>query len=153
MSLADQVNADIKQAMRDKNKTRLTALRALRGEIIKFDKSGSGRAIEDEDVTVLIKRLLKQRQDSIKMYDDAGRDELAQGERDESEVLQAYLPAALSEEELTALVDQAIVASGATGPKQMGLVMKELKGLIADSGKDADNRVVAGLVKDKLAAL
>ena len=76
MSLADQVNADLKQAMRDKDQVKLASIRALRGEIIKFNKSGADQEISDADVTGFIKRLIKQRQDSITMFSEAGRTEL-----------------------------------------------------------------------------
>lgn len=153
MSLADQVNADLKQAMRDKNQVKLASIRALRGEIIKFNKSGADQEISDADVTGFIKRLIKQRQDSITMFSEAGRTELAEKEQAQIDVLQAYLPAALSEDELAALVAQAVSETGATSQRDMGGVMKALKGLVAASGKDADNRVVAALVKSTLAAL
>ncbi|HAR65546.1 MAG TPA: glutamyl-tRNA amidotransferase [Lentisphaeria bacterium] len=153
MSLADQVNADLKQAMRDKDQVKLASIRALRGEIIKFNKSGADQEISDADVTGFIKRLIKQRQDSITMFSEAGRTELAEKEQAQIDVLQAYLPAALSEDELAALVAQAVSETGATSQRDMGGVMKALKGLVAASGKDADNRVVAALVKSTLAAL
>ena len=153
MSLADQVNADLKQAMRDKDQAKLASIRALRGEIIKFNKSGADQEISDADVTGFIKRLIKQRQDSITMFSEAGRTELAEKEQAQIDVLQAYLPAALSEDELAALVAQAVSETGATSQRDMGGVMKALKGLVAASGKDADNRVVAALVKSMLAAL
>lgn len=150
MSLKDRLNSDLKEAMRAKDKTRLDAVRALRGEILKIEKSGSNAVVDDESVVKSVKYLIKQRRDSIDQYTSAGRDDLAEKERAETAVLATYLPAQLSKDELKTLVQQTIEETGAQSPKDMGRVMGAIQGKIKATGKDADNRLVAELVKTTL---
>lgn len=150
MSLVDRVNDELKAAMRAKDQQRLAAVRALRGEIIKLNKSGSGKEVTDEDVLKACKTQIKQRQDAIEMFETGGRQDLIETEKAQIEALQAFLPEGLSAEEIEAMVDKAIGETGAGSPKEMGAVMKRMHELIQESGKDADNRAVADLVKSKL---
>jgi uncharacterized protein YqeY len=147
MSLEKAVNDALKTAMRERNQERLVAIRALRGEIIKMQK---GDGVTDDGILKAVKAMIKQRQDAATMYDSHGRDEQAAKERREIEVLQEFLPAALSEAELGALIDAVIAETGADSRKQMGQVMGALRPRIAASGKDADGRLVADLVKARL---
>lgn len=152
MKLVDRVNQDLKEAMKAKDETRLAAIRALRGEILKQQKSGSGSEVSDEQVIDMVKRQVKQRQDAIEMFKQGNREDLVAKEESQMTVLQEYLPQQLSDEELAALVDRAIADTGAESMKDMGGVMKTVQQLVKDSGKDADNRQVAGLVKTKLSS-
>lgn len=153
MPLIDRINDDLKTAMRAKDAVRLGAIRALRGEIIKADKTGSDAALTDDDVIAMAKTLIKQRQDSIAMFQKGGRDELAAKEQAELTVLQEYLPPQLTSDDIDALVKQAIASTGATSQKEMGAVMKAVKEAVAASGKDADGRIVADRVKAGLNGL
>ncbi len=150
MSVKDQVHSDLKEAMRAKDKVRLNAVRALRGEILKFEKSGSGRELTDEDALKMVKSLIKQRRDAIDQFTKGGREDLADTERAELEVLRRYLPEALGQAELAALVRETIAELGARTMKDMGKVMGALQGKVRATGKDADNRELAGMVKDAL---
>jgi uncharacterized protein YqeY len=152
MSLAEQINDDMKTAMRAKDKTRLASLRAVRAEIIKFTKTGESKEPSDDDVTAMVKRLIKQRQDSIDMFTKGGREDLIETEQSQINVLQTLLPEPLSADELAAVVDQAIADAGASSMKEMGNVMKAVRDLVAATGKDADNRALADLVKQKLSS-
>ncbi len=151
MSLADRVNDELKEAMRAKDSTRLDSLRALRNEIIKLTKSGNNAEVQDDDVVKLVKTLIKQRQDSISMFEKAGRHDLSEIESLQMTILKNYLPDQLSEDELKKIIDTAIEDSNASSIKDMGIVMKTVMALIKDSGKDADNRMVSMLVKSALA--
>jgi len=150
MGLKERVNQDIKQAMRDKDKVRLTAVRALRGEILKLEKSGPGGEATDEAVLKMVKSLVKRHQDAIAQFAKGGREDLVDKEKAELAVLQGYLPEQMTEDILRELVEQAVAEVGAETMKDMGKVMGALQGKIKAAGKDADNRVLAQLVKAKL---
>ncbi|WP_018150242.1 GatB/YqeY domain-containing protein [Leeia oryzae] len=147
MSLKQQVLDDIKAAMRSKEMQRLGALRLLSAEI-KQKEVDQRIELEDADVVAIIGRMLKQRKDSISQFDAAGRTDLADAERAEVAIFQAYLPEALSEEEIKAVVVKAVTDSGLTGPQAMGKVMPVLKAELA--GK-ADMSIVSAILKDVLA--
>jgi len=124
--LSKQILADMKTAMKAKDQVTLTTLRSLKAEIQKvtIDKYGAGGELEDAEVIAVIRKAIKQRQDSITSFEDAGRQELADKEKAEIEVLEKYLPTPLSQEEITKLVEDAIAEVGATSKKEMGQVMK-----------------------------
>ena len=150
MSLADRVSDDLKQAMRSKNSLRLSALRALRNEIIKFSKSKQNNQISDGDVIKMVKSQIKQRQDSIAMFKKAHRQDLIGVEEAQMVVLQEFLPEQLSAEKILELVLKAIAETGASNPKDIGSVMKALQQLIRETGKDADSRSISELVRKEL---
>jgi uncharacterized protein YqeY len=145
-TLVEQVKADVKNAMRAKEKERLAALRLITAE---FKKVEVDERIEvtDERALAILDKMVKQRRDSITQYQDAGRDELAAKEQFEIDVISAFLPTALTEEELVLLVDEAAAEAGATSMQQMGQLMGVLKPKV--QGR-ADMGVVSKLVKAKL---
>ncbi|WP_374338180.1 GatB/YqeY domain-containing protein [Leeia sp.] len=147
MSLKVRVLDDIKQAMRNKDKVRLDTLRLLSSEI-KQKEVDQRVELSDEDVVAVISRMLKQRRDSISQFDAAGRTDLADAERAEVEILTAYMPQALSAEELQEAVMAAIAEAGATGPQDMGKVMPLLKSRLAGR---ADMAQVSASLKAALA--
>ncbi|HEU4977190.1 MAG TPA: GatB/YqeY domain-containing protein [Baekduia sp.] len=118
MSLADQVKQDLTAAMKAQDKPRVGALRLVLSELQKAAKDGS-----DDEVAVL-RRERKRRLESARAFRDGGRDELADQEESEAAVIEAYLPAELGDEELQAIVAQAITETGAASPKDLGGVMK-----------------------------
>jgi uncharacterized protein YqeY len=126
MTLQSQVDNDIKDAMRARETLRLNALRLLKSAMknAAIEKGGAETILDDAEASAVIRRQIKQRQDAIEGYEKGGRPELAAGERAEIEVLSAYLPAALSPDEVTALARAAIAEVGATSKQQMGAVMK-----------------------------
>lgn len=126
MALQTQIDGDIKDAMRAKETTKLGVLRMLKSAVMNaaIEKGGAGTLLEDAEVTAVIRREVKKRQDSVESFGKAGREELAAKERAEIEILATYLPKALSAEEVTALVGEAIAEAGATSRKEMGAVMK-----------------------------
>ena len=122
----DQIMEDIKGAMKAKNSVALMALRALKTALTNaaIEKGNLHAVLEESEVLAVIRKQIKQRQDSIEQFLVAGREELAQKEKEEIEVLSAYLPAAMSDEEVEALVQAAILELEATSKKEMGKVIK-----------------------------
>ena len=147
MSLLETLNADMKQAMKDKNKKALSVIRMVKSTVMNEQISLGHDLTPEEELTVL-SREVKQRQDSLSEFEKGGREDLAAGIRSELTILAKYLPAQLTEEEIVAIVAAAIEQTGATGPKDMGKVM----GVVTPQVKGkADGKVVADLVKATLA--
>ena len=145
--LTATIKAEMKAAMKARDKERLSTIRLIQAE---FKRIEVDERIEVDDARALavLDKMVKQRRDSAQQYTDAGREELAAQENAEIAVLQEFLPAQLSEEELIAMVDAAIAASGASGMQAMGPVMGQLKPQL--QGK-ADMGAVSKLVKERLA--
>jgi len=147
MSLLETLNADMKQAMKDKNKEALSVIRMVKSTVMNEQISLGHDLTPEEELTVL-SREVKQRQDALAEFEKGGREDLAAGIRSELTILAKYLPAQLTEGEIVAIVAAAIEQTGATGPKDMGKVMGVVTPQI--KGK-ADGKVVADLVKATLA--
>ncbi len=124
MSLFDQISEDIKKAMLAKDKVALDALRGIKKEFLEAKTAkGSDGELHDEKALQILQKMVKQRKESAQMYIDAGRPELAEDELAQCKIIEQYLPAMLSEEELTAALREIIAQVGATGPQDMGKVM------------------------------
>jgi uncharacterized protein len=147
MSLKERITEDMKTAMRARDTARLSALRLLLAAL-KQREVDERKTLSDADVVTVIEKMLKQRRDSIEQYEAAQRHDLADAEKFEVSVLQAYMPQALSDADLQAAVAQAIQDSGAKGPQDMGKVMGVLKPALAGR---ADMGKVSALVKARLA--
>lgn len=148
MSLKERITADMKDAMRARDAARLSAVRLLLAAIKQFEVDQRTEA-GDADVIAITGKLIKQRRDAADQYDAAAREDLAARERAEIEVISVYLPQALSEAEIVALIDAAIGQSGASGPQAMGKVMGLLKPQLAGR---ADIAQVSAQVKARLSA-
>lgn len=148
MSLKERITADMKDAMRARDAARLSAVRLLLAAIKQFEVDQRTEAV-DADVIAITGKLIKQRRDAAEQYDAAAREDLAAKERAEIEVISVYLPQALSEAEIAALIEAAIAKSGATGPQAMGKVMGLLKPQLAGR---ADVAQVSAQVKARLSA-
>ncbi len=148
MTIKEQIMADMKASMKAHDTARLSAIRMLMAAI--KQKEVDERVVcGDAEITAIIAKLVKQRHDSIEQYRAANRMDLADKESAEIDVLSAYLPKPLSEEEILAIIDEAIVATGASGMAAMGKVMGMIKPKLtgrADLGK------VSALIKQKLMA-
>jgi uncharacterized protein YqeY len=144
--LKQQLQQDMKDAMRAKEALRLSTIRMLIAAV-KQREIDEQTTLSDTDVLKVINKQIKQRRDSIQQYTDAGRTELAEQEQAELAVLEAYLPAQLSETEIQTAVDKAVADSGASSMKDMGAVMGQLKPQL--DGK-ADMGLVSKLVKQAL---
>jgi uncharacterized protein YqeY len=147
MSLKERIVADLTSAMKAKDVARTSTLRMVKASVMNREIEKGG-ALEDEELTKALASLVKQRRDSIEQYEKAGRQELADKERAEIEVIEAYLPQAASREEIERAVDAAITETGATTMREMGAVMKAVQGKLA--GQSADGRTVSEFVKAKL---
>ena len=147
MSIKDQITEDMKTAMRAKEVARLGAIRLLLAAI-KQREVDERIVVDDAGVIAIVEKMIKQRKDSISQFEKAGRDDLVAIEVGEMAILQAYLPAQLSDAEVEAAVSTAVSATGATGPQDMGKVIGALKAQLA--GK-ADMGKVSALVKAALA--
>ncbi len=147
MSLADQLQADLKAAMLAKDEKRTHGLRLIRAEVLKREKEAVGTRLGDEEVRDLLRAMVKQRRDSMGQYAAAGRADLVAKEQAELDVIEGYLPASLTEEELAAEVDKAIAAAGATSARDMGKVMGGLMKALKATGKGFDGQSVNAIVK------
>jgi uncharacterized protein YqeY len=149
MSMNDQVGADIAAAMKARDASRLSALRMLKAAVMNKSVE-KGRDLDDAEVLQVVASLVKQRRDSIEQFTNAGRTDLVEKETAELKVLQAYLPAAATPEEINAAVAEAIAETGASSPKDMGKVMKAVMPKLA--GKNADGKAVNDAVRRTLGA-
>ena len=147
--LAARIDSEIKDAARAQDKRRLGTLRMLKSAM-KYREIETGKPLEDAEILQVVGTLIKQRRDSVAQYTAGGRPELAAEEGEEIKILEVYLPPQLTDEELAALVQEAIAKSGAKGPREMGAVMKALAAQVA--GK-AEGRRVSEQVKSALARL
>jgi uncharacterized protein YqeY len=147
-TLKGQIQEDVKSAMRARDQKRLTALRLITAAIKQVEID---QRIEMDDAAVLavLDKMVKQRRDSLEQYTTAGRDDLAAQEQFELELISAYLPEALSEEKLTALIKQAVADTGASSIRDMGAVMNKLRPQV--QGR-ADMKAVSNAVKQQLGA-
>lgn len=144
--LKDDIQAAMKAAMRAKEKARLQTIRLIQAEIKRIEVD-ERIELDDARVLAVLDKMVKQRRDSAQQYEDAGRTELAEQENFEIGVIQEFLPQQLSEEEIIALVDEAIAGVDAEGMQAMGPVMGQLKPKL--QGR-ADMGQVSGLVKQRL---
>ena len=141
MSVLDQVRSDTTAAMKAGEKERVGALRMIVNELQKAEKEG-----KDDELAVL-QRERKRRLESAEAYREAGRDDLAEGEEREAQIIEAYLPQQLSEEELRAIVGDVVAETGAASPKEMGQVMSQVMPKV--QGR-ADGKRVSAVVKELL---
>jgi uncharacterized protein YqeY len=146
MSLKTQIAEDMKSAMRAKDAPRLAAIRLLMAGV-KQREVDERIELDDVAITAVVEKQIKQRRDAITQYEAGGRPELADAERFEIEVLQAYLPEPLSADAVAAIIRQAIADTGAAGAKDMGKVMAEVKPQIAGR---ADMGAVSAQIKGAL---
>ena len=146
MALIDQINADIKSAMKAREKDKLAALRDVKSKLLLEATAGTGEVSEAAGAKIVLK-LYKQRIDTYDLYIKEGREDLAADEKAQAEVIKEYLPKMLTEDEIKVEVDAAIASTGAAGPQDMGKVMGILSGKLA--GK-ADGKLIANTVKAAL---
>ena len=148
--LEQKLDQDYIQAMKAKDTVKSATLNFLRAQVkyVKIDKRAE--KLEDADIIAVIKKQIKQRQDSIAQFEQGNRADLADKEKAELAILKSYLPAEMSAEQLGSLVDAAIKAVGATSVKDMGKVIKEVA---AKAAGQADNKTISDCVKERLAKL
>ena len=147
MSLSKQIVSDLTAAMKAQDASRTSTLRMVKAAMMNRQIE-KGSELDDDDVQKLLRSLVKQRRDSIELYDKGRRPELVAKEQAEIDVIESYLPQAASKEEIEQAVTAAIAETGASSMKDMGKVMKAAQAALA--GKNADGRMVSEIVKSKL---
>ena len=147
MTLQEKIQAQMTEAMRNKDQLRLGVLRMMKAAI-KNKEIEKMKPLDDGEAVAVLNTLVKQRKDSIDQFRKGGREELAQKEESEIKIIEEYLPAAASEDDIRKAIEEAIQETGASSIKDMGKVMKATLGRLA--GKSADGSRVSQLVKEKL---
>ena len=147
-SLMEQITHDIADAMRQKNQTTLAPLRMLKAALMNREVA-KGQALTEAEALQVVNSLVKQRRDSIEQFEAGGRQDLADKEKGEIGLLQAYLPPAADEAAIASAIEAAVAETGAAGPKDMGKVMKAVSTKLA--GLSVDGRALSEAVKKRLA--
>lgn len=147
MEIREKIMNDMKAAMRDKDQVRLDTIRFLQSAIKNREIEARPNPLTSEDVLAVIKKMAKQRKESIEQYQAASRQDLVDKEAAELKVIESYLPAQMSKEQIEALVVQVIAETKASSIKDMGTVMKAV---LAKTAGAADNKLVSEAIKSKL---
>jgi uncharacterized protein YqeY len=149
VNFSQRIDSDLKTAMREKNATKLGVLRLLKAALMNatIEKSGAQGELSEADATQVIRKQVKQRQDSIESFEKGGRAELAAKEKEELSILQSYLPQAMSAEEVSQVVRETIAEVGASSKAQMGAVMKAVQ---AKTAGRADGKTLSAEVQRQL---
>lgn len=146
MTVLQKIETDLKNAMKSRDSFRLGVLRLIKTEV-KNKQIELIRDLNEQEFMQVLSRMVKQRRDSVDQYTKGGREDLAQKEQDEIKVIEGYLPKPLSDEELTQIIQKAIQKTGASSPKEMGIVMKEIRD--KTTGR-VDGKILADKVKNFL---
>ncbi|MBK8483045.1 MAG: GatB/YqeY domain-containing protein [Saprospiraceae bacterium] len=147
MSFTDKINTDLKEAMKAQDQKALRAIRAIKAAILLANTDGSGKEVDDEKAIQILQKLVKQRRESLDIYEKQGREDLAVVERDEIAVIEKYLPAQLDEASLRTILQELIVETGASGAKDMGKVIGAASKKLAGQ---ADGKTISLMVKQLL---
>jgi len=150
MELEKQIDQDLKAALLGGDKVTTESLRGLKAALlsVKVEQGKRDTGLTDDEVTVILSKEAKKRQESADLFKQGGNQEKAEAELTEKALIEKYLPAQLSEEEIAKLVDEAIAATGANGPQAMGQVIGAVR---AKAGASADGAVIARIAKERLA--
>jgi len=149
VNLSERVDSELKTAMREKNAIKLGVLRMLKAALTNatIEKGGADSKLTDAEAAQVIRKQVKQRQDSIESFEKGGRAELAAKEKEELSILQSYLPQAMSTDEILKVVQETITEVGASSKAQMGAVMKALQAKVAGR---ADGKTLSAEVQRQL---
>ena len=145
--LEEKILSDYKEAMKARDAFKSSVLSFLRADVINVQVSKKKNTLDDSEVIAVIKKQIKQRQDSIEQFTKGERLEMAQKEKKELELLKTYLPPELSADEIKKIIEESVLSTAASGIKDMGKVMKEVNVKIAGQ---ADGKLVSDLVKERL---
>jgi len=146
MSLTERINTDIKEAMKAREADKLAALRDIKSKLLLEATSGGGE-VSDDAANKIVMKLYKQRMDTYDLYIKEGREDLAKDEKFQAEVIGAYMPEMMSEDDIRKVVQEKIAAMGASGPQDIGKVMGPIMGQL--NGK-ADGSLISSIVKEEL---
>ena len=148
MSLLERTQKDMVEAMKAKEEMRLGAIRMLKAALMKFKVDNPGKELNESEEMKILNSLLKQRREAADMFRKGGREDQAAKEEAEAKLLEAYMPAGASDEEIDAAIAEAMAETGATSAKQMGLVVKAAQAKL--TGKRVDGKALADKVRAKL---
>jgi uncharacterized protein len=148
MPLIDRVQQDMVAAMKSRAEARLSALRMMKAALMKYKADSPGKPLDETVETQILKSLVKQRIDAAEMFRKGGRAEQADKEDAERALIESYLPAAATPEEIDAAVSEALAETGASSQKQMGAVMKAVQGKL--KGKTVDGKALSEKVRSRL---
>lgn len=148
--LEEKILNDYKEALKTRDTLKSSLLSCLRAEFLNAQVAKKKTSLEDTDIIVIVKKQIKQHQDSIEQFKSGNRDDLADKEIKELEILKIYLPPQISDTELKVIIEEIVKSTGAQGLKDMGKVMKEAAARI---GQSADSKLISDLVKAKLSAV
>jgi len=149
MPLLEQLSKDITEAMKARDEERLSTVRMMKAALMKAHVDAAPKPVDDAGDLQVLKILVKQRTDAAEMFRKGGREDSALKEEAQRSIIETYLPASASDEDLLAAVEAAIAETGATSAKQMGLVMKAAQAKLA--GKTVDGKVLSEKVRTRLA--
>lgn len=150
MNLETQIMSEMKDAMKSKDEAALRGLRAIKAEIIKAKTDpGAGGEIDEATEQKFLQKMMKQRKDSLQIFEEQGREDLAQKEREEIAVIEKFMPEQMSEKDIRKVVESLIAETGASSPADMGKVMGAASKALA--GK-ADGKTISGIVKELLSS-
>ena len=147
MSLHDRLSEDLKLAMKSRDQLRMDVIRMIKAAVINKEVE-LRKDLDDAEMSRIMTTMIKQRKESVEQFEKGNRAELAAKERKEIAIIEAYLPKALSTEELTGMVESVVRETGATSPKDMGAVMKAVMARLA--GQAVDGKQISDLVRAKL---
>jgi uncharacterized protein YqeY len=147
MTLEEHINNDLKEAMKAKDQVALRGIRAIKSAILLYKTSGAAEALDGPNEIKLLQKLVKQRKDSLDIYEKQSREDLAVVEREEIAIIERYLPQQLSPAALEEIIRSVITETGAAGPKDMGKVIAAVNKKVAGQ---AEGKVIAELVKKLL---
>lgn len=147
MSLTERINEDIKSAMKAREKDKLAALRDIKSKLLLEATSGGDGMVSEETGNKVVMKLYKQRIDTYELYIKEGREDLAADEKFQAEIIKAYMPEMMSEDDIRKVVTAKIAALGASGPQDIGKVMGPIMGQL--NGK-ADGALISSIVKEEL---
>ena len=147
MPIVEQINRDITEAMKSKQAERLSAIRLIK-TALKLRETELPGSLDDAEAVRVMGTLLKQRRDAAEQYRAASREDLAQKEENEARIIETYLPAAASDEEMSHAIEEAVNETGASSMKEMGAVMKAARSKL--EGKTVDGKTLSDMVKAKL---
>lgn len=147
MSLYDRLSEDLKRAMKDRDQLRMDVIRMMKAALLNKELELK-KGLDDAEMSRVMTTLVKQRREAVEQYQKANRADLAGKELKEIDIIQGYLPQALSQDDIVRLVESTIAEIGAKGPKDMGTVMKAV--MVKLTGQTIDGRQLSELVKSKL---
>jgi uncharacterized protein YqeY len=147
MSLYDRLSEDLKRAMKDRDQLRMDVIRMIKAALLNKELELK-KDLDDAEMSRVMTTLVKQRREAVEQYQKANRADLAGKELKEIDIIQGYLPQALSQEDIVRLVESTILETGAKGPKDMGTVMKAVMAKL--TGQTIDGKQLSELVKSKL---